>query len=253
MMVENRYACFEDIRALEKAIFGKKPFDNVSSLKDREEHEREFIKQSLIKRQQRLNVSCPDTEENRRLFWEVTRQLVDLIQLNHSRSIEIVSRLIHSPTYSYETDWCIQSGILVESTGAKNVLEDEMSYGSNFFKMRALLSELSRYLNRYYGQKDLCFGLREYWRSDCVNNPMLSDWNQFTDDPNIKNWLTYTADDCQWLNDQTLEIPHIVHEMLDNNYWSVPDYLHLSGQLRSNVRLLVQHYVDDHGGKIIEV
>ena len=41
--------------------------------------------------------------------------------------------------------------------------------------------------------------------------------------------------------------------MLDNNYWSVPDYLHLSGQLRSNVRLLVQHYVDDHGGKIIEV
>lgn len=54
---------------------------------------------------------------------------------------------------------------------------------------------------------------------------MLSNWNQFTDDPNIKNWLTYTADDCQWLNDQTLEIPHIVHEMLDNNYWSVPDYL----------------------------
>lgn len=53
MMVENRYACFEEIRALEKAIFGKKPFDNVSSLKDREEHEREFIKQSLIKRQQR--------------------------------------------------------------------------------------------------------------------------------------------------------------------------------------------------------
>lgn len=82
---------------------------------------------------------------------------------------------------------------------------------------------------------------------------MLSDWNQFTDDPNIKNWLTYTADDCQWLNDQTLEIPHIVHEMLDNNYWSVPDYLHLSGQLRGNVRLLVQHYVDDHGDKIIEV
>lgn len=65
--------------------------------------------------------------------------------------------------------------------------------------------------------------------------------------------MTYTADDCQWLNDQTLEIPHIVHEMLDNNYWSVPDYLLLSGQLRSNVRLLVQHYVDDHGGKIIEV
>lgn len=65
--------------------------------------------------------------------------------------------------------------------------------------------------------------------------------------------MTYTADDCQWLNDQTLEIPHIVHEMLDNNYWSVPDYLPLSGQLRSNVRLLVQHYVDDHGGKIIEV
>lgn len=82
---------------------------------------------------------------------------------------------------------------------------------------------------------------------------MLSDWNQFTDDPNIKNWLTYTTDDCQWLNDQTLEIPHIVHEMLDNNYWSVPDYLHLGGQLRGNVRLLVQHYVDDHGGKIIEV
>lgn len=82
---------------------------------------------------------------------------------------------------------------------------------------------------------------------------MLSDWNQFTDDPNIKNQLTYTADDCQWLNDQTLEIPHIVHEMLDNNYWSVPDYLHLVGQLRGNVRLLVQHYVDDHGGKIIEV
>lgn len=253
MMVENRYACFEEIRALEKAIFGKKPFDNVSSLKDREEHEREFIKQSLIKRQQRLNVSCPDTEENRRLFWEVTRQLVDLIQLNHSRSIEIVSRLVQSPTYSNETDWCIQSGILVESTGAKNVLEDEMSYGSNFFKMRALLSEPRRYLNRYYGQKDLCFGLREYWRSDCANNPMLSDWNQFTDDPNIKNCLTYTADDCQWLNDQTLEIPHIVHEMLDNNYWSVPDYLHLSGQLRSNVRLLVQHYVDNHGDKIIEV
>lgn len=43
------------------------------------------------------------------------------------------------------------------------------------------------------------------------------------------------------------------YEMLDNNYWSVPDYLLLSGQLRSNVRLLVQHYVDDHGGKIIEV
>ena len=225
MMVENRYACFEEIRALEKAIFGKKPFDNVSSLKDREEHERKFIKQSLVNRQQRLNSSCPDTEENRRLFWEVTCQLVDLIQLNNKRSIEIVSRLIQSPTYSNETDWCIQSGILVESTGAKNVLEDE----------------------------DLCFGLREYWRSDCVNNPMLSDWNQFTDDPNIKNWLTYTADDCQWLNDQTLEIPHIVHEMLDNNYWSVPDYLHLRGQLRSNVRLLVQHYVDDHGGKIIEV
>lgn len=252
-MVENRYACFEEIRALEKAIFGKKPFDNVSSLKDREEHEREFIKQSLIKRQQRLNASCPDTKENRKLFWEVTRQLVDLVELNHSRSIEIVSRLIQSPIYSNETDWCIQSGIQVESTGAKNVLEDEMSYGSNFFKMRALLSELSRYLNRYYGQEDLCFGLREYWRSDRVNNPMLSDWNQFTDDANIKNWLTYTADDCQWLNDQTLEIPHIVHEMLDNNYWSVPDYLHLSGQLRSNVRLLVQHYVDDHGGKIIEV
>ena len=33
-MVENRYACFEEIRALEKAIFGKKPFDNVSSLKE---------------------------------------------------------------------------------------------------------------------------------------------------------------------------------------------------------------------------
>ena len=139
MMVENRYACFEEIRALEKAIFGKKPFDNVSSLKDREEHEREFIKQSLIKRQQRLNVCCPDTEKNRRLFWEVTRQLVDLIQFNHSRSIEIVSRLIQSPTFSNETDWCIQSGILVESTGAKNGLEVEMSYGRNFFKMRALL------------------------------------------------------------------------------------------------------------------
>lgn len=64
MMVENRYACFEEIRALEKAIFGKKPFDNVSSLKDREEHERKFIKQSLVNRQQRLNASCPDTEEN---------------------------------------------------------------------------------------------------------------------------------------------------------------------------------------------
>jgi len=44
MMVENRYACFEEIRAFEKAIFWKKPFDNVSSLKDREEHERKFIK-----------------------------------------------------------------------------------------------------------------------------------------------------------------------------------------------------------------
>ena len=98
MMVENRYACFEEIRALEKAIFGKKPFDNVSSLKNREVHEREFIKQSLIKRQQCLNASCPDTEENRRLFGAVTRQVVDLIQLNHSRSIEIVSRLIQSPT-----------------------------------------------------------------------------------------------------------------------------------------------------------
>ena len=33
-MVENRYACFKEIRTIEKAIFGKKTFDNVSSLKD---------------------------------------------------------------------------------------------------------------------------------------------------------------------------------------------------------------------------
>ena len=26
--------------------------------------------------------------------------------------------------------------------------------------------------------------------------------------------MTYTADDCQWLNDQTLEIPHIVRKQL---------------------------------------
>ena len=67
MMVENRYACFEEIRALEKAIFGKKPFDNVSSLKDREEHERKFIKQSLVNRQQRLNSSCPESKLNQRV------------------------------------------------------------------------------------------------------------------------------------------------------------------------------------------
>ncbi|MDM8227275.1 hypothetical protein, partial [Parasutterella secunda] len=60
--------------------------------------------------------------------------------------------------------------------------------------------------------------------------------------------------ECQFLSRLKSQVSLArYYEMLDNNYWSVPDYLLLSGQLRSNVRLLVQHYVDDHGGKIIEV
>ena len=56
----------------------------------------------------------------------------------------------------------------------------------------------------------------------------------------------------QWLSDQNLSIPWIVHEALDLRYWSVPDYLRLSNSLKGTVKLLVQHYVDGYGNKIVE-
>ena len=40
--------------------------------------------------------------------------------------------------------------------------------------------------------------------------------------------------------------------MLDLRYWSVPDYLRLSNSLSGIVKLLVQHYVDGNGNKIVE-
>ena len=251
MIEVRRYSCYDRVCEIEKQIIGKRPFI-FSHLEDMDEGELAHVKELLIERKDLLNASCPDTAENQKRFWEVTQKLVLLNEQNHIKAKRIVEKLLQSPIYAGETDWCIQAGIELGRKGTATILQDEQNYGSLFNRMNSFLSKHQRYLNQRFSSEDFVVGAREYWRSFCLKDPKLSDWNQFDSSTHIRNWLTDTAHFCQWLSDQNLSIPWIVHEALDLRYWSVPDYLRLSNSLKGTVKLLVQHYVDGHGNKIVE-
>lgn len=251
MIEVRKYSCYDRVCEIEKQIIGKRPFI-FSHLEDMDEGELAHVKELLIERKDLLNASCPDTEENQKLFWEVTQRLVLLNEQNHIKAKRIVEKLLQSPIYSSETDWCIQAGIELGRRGTSAILKDEQNYGSLFYRMNSFLSKHQRYLNQRFSSEDFVVGVKEYWRSFCVKDPTLSDWNQFESGTHTRNWLTNTAYYCQWLSDQSLSIPWITHEMLDLRYWSVPDYLRLSNSLSGTVKLVVQHYVDEYGNKIVE-
>lgn len=249
MIEVRRYSCYDRVCQIEKQIFGTSSFVK----RDIDDGEREHIKELLIERKDLLNASCPDTAENQKLFWEVTQRLVLLNEQNHIKAKRIVEKLLQSPIYTSETDWCIQAGIELGRNGMGTILKDETYYGSLFYRTHTFLSQPQRYLNQRFSSEDFVVGAREYWRSFCLKDPKLSDWNQFDSSTHIRNWLTDTAHFCQWLSDQNLSIPWIVHEALDLRYWSVPDYLRLSNSLKGTVKLVVQHYVDGYGNKIVEI
>lgn len=200
MIEMRRYSCYDRVCDIEKQIFGASPFFK-SHLKDMDENEREHIIELLTERKDLLNASCPDTEENQKLFWEVTQRLVLLNDQNHIKAKRIVEKLLQSPIYSSETDWCIQAGIELGRRGTSAILKDEQNYGSLFYRMNSFLSKHQRYLNQRFCSEDFVVGLSEYWRSFCLKDPMLSDWNQFESDTHTRNWLTNTAYYCQWLSD----------------------------------------------------
>lgn len=252
MIEMRRYSCYDRVCEIEKQIFGVSPYFK-SYLKDMDEDEREHIKELLTERKDLLNASCPNTAENQKLFWEVTQKLVLLNEQNHSKAKRIVEKLLQSPIYTGETDWCIQAGIELGRKGTLAILKDETYYGSLFYRMHTFLSQPQRYLSQHFSSEDFVVGAREYWRSFCLKDPKLSDWNQFDSSTHTRNWLTETAHFCQWLSDQNLSIPRITHEALDLRYWSVPDYLRLSNSLKGTVKLVAQHYVDGYGGKITKI
>lgn len=130
MIEVRRYSCYDRVCQIEKQIFGTSSFVK----RDIDEGEREHIKELLIERKDLLNASCPDTAENQKRFWEVTQKLVLLNEQNHIKAKRIVEKLLQSPIYTGETDWCIQAGIELGRNGMGAILKDETYYGSLFYR-----------------------------------------------------------------------------------------------------------------------
>lgn len=249
----DKYPCFDRVLEIEKEIFKPSKFTGKPQYNNLDEGERGNLESLLNERRILMNRSCPSTAENQSLFWDVTKKFRKLVKTNKTKVVEIVGHLLESPFYKTETDWCITAGIFIDPSNPIIGADDDISYGSDFFKMRSLLSEAPRYLQHCYSPTvDFQFGLREYWRWECLDNPALNDWYENEYDPDVKNWLSETAVQCEWLVDQSLKIPYIAHEILDLKYFSVPDYLRLGLSLKGRIHLLVQHYVNDNGDKVIE-
>ena len=112
--------------------------------------ERKNARKLLQLRKDLLNRCCPPTTENMTQFWEVTRALQRLSQLNKERTCELAGRLLAIPTYEFESDWCIVSCIVIDNRKPLSVLDDDDCYGSDFYRMGSLLAESDRYLKDHF-------------------------------------------------------------------------------------------------------
>lgn len=253
MKGEATYPCFKAVRKIERTILGNGRVAEAIHLMEMNADERKNTRKLLQLRKDLLNRCCPPTSENKTQFWEVTKALQRLSQLNKERTCELAGRLLAIPTYDFESDWCIVSCIEIDVRKPLSVLDDDDCYGSDFYRMGSLLAESDRYLKDHFDPFKFGVNRRVYWRRQCRKQSTLKGWDRFERSSNTNNWLQCGSGcECKWLRDKSLKIPYVVYELLDMGYFSVPDYLRLMPRLNTLIRCFVQHYVDEYGDKIIE-
>lgn len=116
---EATYPCFKAVRKIERTILGSGRVAEAIHLMEMNADERKNARKLLQLRKDLLNRCCPPTSENKTQFWEVTRALQRLSQLNKERTSELAGRLLAIPTYDFESDWCIVSCIEIDIINVK--------------------------------------------------------------------------------------------------------------------------------------
>lgn len=231
-----KYYCFNRVQKIEKRFINSM----ARGLRFLASDEIAKVKRDLKERKILLNKSCPSTEENLKKFWEVTEKLEKLLRKNHERLTQRTLDFLSSPVSDGKSNLCwISSRIEIATANPLDSLTDDELYGSNFFLMRKLLSEAGQHLMPVIGNGQ--YGCIYRYFDGLVDDS--EDW-KFEDDnsPTSGNHLSAeTKESCPWLYNYWLNIPPIASELLDTNYFSVPDYLRLGQSLTGMVEWGVQY------------
>lgn len=239
----DKYDCFEAIEEIEKEIFSLVQ-KYGSQLTFRESV---HLHQLFSDRKHLLNRFCPQTEENFLAFKQIDQELDNLVWLNRKRALEMACFVSSAGLSQESTNWLIKAYLTVDGDRGGVELSDDLAYGSDFKRMRPILTSAQNYIStRPFNEEDKHFAEEEINKERLIEDPNLSHWNEPDYDSEcLRTWFLVNVKGCTWLERYQGEISLVFQNLLRCRFWSIPDLLRLRHCTEADIELIANYSLGD--------